>query len=113
MKTAAQLGDKSVVSQIKNIQGKTENTSVKMFSYYALVKLEEDIDGNAKKLKDELKNQNPIMRYWAAHYLSMTDRFEAIGDLINALEIENYYWVRREMDFAIDLLGKRKKDLEE
>ena len=113
LETAASYGDTSVVSRVKSIAGTKDDTGLSVLSSYALIRLGDESEKHASLLRKELVNSDPSIRYWSAYCLSRTDRVEAIDDLIKALEIENYPWVRKEMEFALVMLAKKKREVED
>jgi len=113
--TAAMIGDKGLVPQIKAITFKEGDTRTKYSVCFALVKLGDDPEKNSGLFRSGLKEKDPSTRFWCAYYLSLTDRTEFISDIIAAVEIENHEWVKKQMETAIVALSeikkKREKDL--
>jgi len=111
VKACALYGDKTFVVQIKQLLQKKPEKQDALAIYFALLKLGDEPDINADLIKKELKNRDPEIRYLAAYFLSMTERLEAIKYLLQALEIENYSWVGRQIESTLHILAqiKRKK----
>lgn len=113
MQCAASYGDSSVVPKIREIREKQEDAGLRLMSSYALVRLGDEPDKNTELLRKDIINSDPAIRFWSAYCLSRTDRIEAIGDLLRALEIENCPWVRKEIEIAVVQLARKKRDAEE
>ncbi|MCU0846660.1 MAG: HEAT repeat domain-containing protein [Spirochaetes bacterium] len=113
--TAAMIGDRGLVPQIRAITVKEGDSRTKYSICFALVKLGDDPEKNSGLFRSGLKEKDPSTRFWCAYYLSMTDRTELISDIIAAVEIENQEWVKKQMETAIYALSeikkKREKDL--
>jgi HEAT repeat protein len=101
IKTAAINNDPATVPQLKEIFAQTKVKVTRYAAAYALINLTEKDDEYTAVLKKTLTQKDPLIRYWGAYFLSRTDKIEAIYDLVRALEIENTFWVRKEMELSL------------
>ncbi|MBN1501730.1 MAG: HEAT repeat domain-containing protein [Spirochaetes bacterium] len=60
-----------------------------------------------------LKERSPEARYWAAHYLRLIGEVSVMPHIINALKVENKYWVRNELELAAYSLRDKEREIEE
>ncbi len=111
--TAAITGDKGFVPLIRKIQNGSSDPEVKLVTAYALIKLGEESGEQIKSITSILKSPRPELRFLAAYYLSQTDSTGAIDDIIKAIEIEIYSWVRREMELCLYRLNTIRRELKE
>ncbi len=115
LRAAARFKNSEIAGDIQGITDQAEDYIIKMAGAYALVSLENEPDRYAEVLLGGLTRKEPDIRFWAVYYLSRVERIDAIDDIIRALEIENYSWVRREMERALSVLyesrKRREKDL--
>jgi HEAT repeat protein len=111
--TAAATGDKKFIPDIMNIQNSSKNPELKLVTAYALVKLGKKPGEQIKIITSMLKSRRPELRFLAAYYLSRTEYIGAIDDLIRAIEIEIYSWVRREMESCMHRLNMIRRELKE
>jgi HEAT repeat protein len=111
--TAAVTGDKELVPFVKKIQSGSSDPEVKLVTAYALVKLGGEFGEQIKSIISMLKNPRPELRFLAAYYLSRTEYIGAVDDVIKAIEIEIYSWVRREMEACMYRLNMIRRELKE
>jgi HEAT repeat protein len=111
--TAAATEDKKFIPDIKNIQSSSKNPELKLVTAYALVRLGKKPGEQMKVITSMLKSRRPELRFLAAYYLSRTEYIGAIDDLIRAIEIEIYSWVRREMESCMYRLNMIRRELKE
>jgi hypothetical protein len=98
LNTAAVSGDKSLTGRIKEIISGSKDPEIKLVCSYALIMLGENAAGHIKPITSQLVSPMPEMRFLSAYYLKRSGYFDAAGEVLKAIEIENYQWVRREME---------------
>ena len=106
---AVRYGKNDTVASIKGIFANEKDASMKMTASYALYMLNDDKDGNKKYLTAGLKSEDPVLRFRSADYIGRAGIEESGGEIIKAMEIENKWWVRTEMDRALNLLYEVRK----
>lgn len=110
---AATTGNKAFVPLLEKIDNGTRDPELKLVVAYALIKLGEKPETQINSITSILKSPRPELRFLAAYYLSRTEYFRAVDDVIKAIEIENYPWVRREMESCVYRLNAIRRELKE
>lgn len=100
---ASRISSKDFSPKLKSVFDNSNDPSFKAVASYGLFKITKE-ESYVKYLVSGLKNKNPITRYWSAHYISELKHTAALQQLVIAYRIENKYWVRNEMEHAIDSL---------
>ncbi|MCP4138586.1 MAG: HEAT repeat domain-containing protein [bacterium] len=116
LQTAAILEDKSVLTKVKEISNSTKNERVKTAAAFCLMNLGDEVDKNLDAIKEGLRSKDPVTRFRSAFYFSISDKIEVIDELQEAIDIENYYWVKKEMKMALSILvdiRRKKKEAED
>ncbi len=108
---AAATGDKDFVPLLKKTGNVTQDPELNLVVAYALIKLGEKPEAQIKLITSVLKSPRPELRFLAAYYLSRTEYFRAVDDVIKAIEIEIYPWVRREMESCVYRLNEIRREL--
>ncbi len=110
---AATTGDKDFVTLLKKTGAGTKDPELKLVVAYALIKLGEKPETQINSITSMLKSPRPELRFLAAYYLSRTEYFRAVDNVIKAIEIEIYPWVRREMESCVYRLNGIRRELKE
>jgi HEAT repeat protein len=106
---------KETISDIKAIHASDKDDTMRMVSSFALYSFGEDRASNEKYLTAGLRSSDPLVRYRAADYIGRAGIDSAAPDVIKAIEIENKWWVKSELDRAMDRIyevKKKKRDSE-
>ncbi len=115
LRCAARSGTVAASGDIKAMTDQADVFGLRMAGSYALVALGTEPDTYSRVLVEGLRHREPEIRFWAAWYISQVELTGAIDEIIRALEIENYSWVRQEMERALTVLydarWRREKDL--
>jgi hypothetical protein len=109
----AACGRKDLVSKIKPLLESEKEETMKLSAAYALYMLGEEKSINRGKCIRGLASVDPSVRFRAADLIGRAKIDDAINDIVKAIEIENRYWVRIEMDRALTILyyeRKRKRE---
>jgi HEAT repeat protein len=113
MMSAAILVRKDLLGQIKSMLSTEKDEPMKLTISYALMALGDDIDGNRKALIAGLNSKDPVVRYRAADYIGRLKVVQAASDVARAIEIENRYWVRAELDRTLTVLYVERRRIRE
>ena len=106
---------KEVIPDIRAIHASDSDDTMKMVSAFALYSFGEDRAANEKYLSAGLRSPDPLVRYRAADYIGRAGIDSAAPEVIRAIEIENKWWVKSELDRAMDRIyevKKKKRDAE-
>lgn len=112
---AEKTGAKDLTPAIKEIRASDKDDTMRLVAAYALYSFGEDRPSQEKYLTDALKSSDPLMRCRAADYIGRAGIDSAAGEVIKAIEIENKWWVKTELDRAMDRIyevKKKKRDAE-
>jgi HEAT repeat protein len=109
MMTAVTVERKEAISKIKNLFNNEKDAALKITECYALYALGDSPAENKKLLSEGLKDRDPVVRYRAADYIARLKIDSVVDDVIKALEIENRWWVRVEMDRTVTILYTEKR----
>jgi HEAT repeat protein len=114
--SAAGLGRKELVPAIRALYAQEKDEPMRLTIAYALYTLEDDRDTNRKLFIAGLRNRDPVVRFRAADYIGRARIDSAISEVVRAIDIENRYWVRIELDYTLAILyeeRRRKREAEE
>jgi HEAT repeat protein len=109
MITAVTVERKEAIPKIKNIFNSEKDAALKITECYALYALGDSPAENTKLLTEGLKDKDPVVRYRANDYIARLKIDSVVGDVLKALEIENRWWVRVEMDRTVTILYNEKR----
>lgn len=112
---AEKTGAKEMIPDIKTIFSTDKDDTLRMVSAFALYSFGEDRAADEKYLVNGLHSSDPLVRYRAADYIGRAGIDSAAGEVIKAIEIENKWWVKAELDRAMDRIRevqKKKRDAE-
>lgn len=109
----AKSADYPLHDKVKSIKKTTRVYKIYLAACYTLVCLDSNAKFNYKQVQKGLAKTNPEYRFLAAYYLKKIGQTTAIEVIVKALEIENYYWVRKEMEDALAYLRFLKKKRKE
>lgn len=112
---AEKTGAKELVPAIKEIRASDRDDTMRLVAAFALYSFGEDRPSQEKYLTDALRNQDPLVRCRAADYIGRAGIDSAAGEVIKAIEVENKWWVKTELDRAMDRIyevKKKKRDAE-
>lgn len=110
---AVTVEKKDSVQKIKTLFADEKDSAMKMTGAFALYSLGDDQKANGKFLVDGLKDKDPVVRFRAIDYISRLKLDSAVNEIIRAMEIENKWWVRIEMDKALAVLYAEKRRKQE
>jgi HEAT repeats len=114
MMTAVTVQRKEAIPKIKSIFTNEKDEALKITECYALYALGDAPSENTKLLAEGLRHKDPVVRYRAADYIARLKIDSVVGDVVKALEIENRWWVRLEMDRTVTILyTERRRKYEE
>ena len=75
--------------------------------------LGDDVEVNRKVLIAGLLSKDPVVRYRSADYLGRLKVVQAVVDVVRAIEIENRYWVRAELDRTRSILYDERRRIQD
>jgi hypothetical protein len=113
MMAAVSSGKKDSAAKIRKLFAEEKDPAMKMTESFALYSLGDDQKANGKFLTDGLKDKDPVARYRSVDYISRLKLDSAADEVVRAMEIENKWWVRVEMDKTLAVLyaeKRRKRD---
>jgi HEAT repeat protein len=113
--SAVRIAAKDTIPALKKILS-TDTDDMRIAAAWALYSLGDDAETNKKMLIAGLRSPEPVIRFRSADFIGRAGIEDASGELVKALEIENRWWVKAELDRSLNLIyevKRKKRDAEE
>ncbi len=92
------------IAQLRN----SDDPEIKVITAYIQYMLNQNRQENEAIMRKSLTHKQPLVRYWASHFLPKSVGTPALEDIMKALEIESVWWVANEMENSIYILARKK-----
>ncbi|MCX8123932.1 MAG: HEAT repeat domain-containing protein [Spirochaetes bacterium] len=99
--------DSSLSGEIGQL-AQSDDPEIKVITAYIQYMLNQNKQENESIMRKSLTHKQPLVRYWASHFLTKSVGTAALEDIMKALEIESVWWVANEMENSIYILARKK-----